>query len=92
MSDTPIIQLPTKDIEVSPGVVSMLRVVLKEAVKIAKWMLVFAAALCAAMFYTNHYELAPVALALCAGAPGMIGIGAYAKALQSKSEAVAYNP
>jgi ABC-type transport system involved in cytochrome c biogenesis permease component len=85
-----------KDIEESAGVVSMMRVVLKESVKIAKWMLIFDAALCAAMLFLSRYELSTVALALAAGAPGMISVGAYAKSQQSKAEnpapARGYNP
>jgi uncharacterized membrane protein YjdF len=77
----------TTEIEESPGVISMMRVALKESIKLAKWMLVLAALVCVGMFIRDRYELLPVAVALAAGAPGVVGVGSVAKAWQSQAEA-----
>lgn len=74
------------EIEESPGVVSMMRVALKESIRLAKWMLAIAAALCAGMLIRDRYELLPVAVALAAGAPGIVSLGSIAKAWQAQAE------
>jgi hypothetical protein len=76
----------TKDIESSPGVISMMRVALKQSIVVAKMMLIFDALLCLGMFVTGNYALTPVAVSLAVGAPSLFGVTSAAKAVQSKFE------
>lgn len=78
--------METKDIEESPGVVSMMRVALKETIGITKWMLAVVVFMFAAMIYTNHYELVTVAWVLAAGVPTVVGSVSIAKAWQAQAE------
>jgi len=82
--------IQTRDIEEAPGIISMMRVALKETIGIAKWMLLVVAGMFSAMMATGHYELATVAWVLAAGIPTVVGTVSIAKAIQSGSEQPIY--
>ena len=85
MSDTPG-PVTTKDIEESPGVLSMMRIALKETIGLSKWMLLVVALMFAWMMFTNHYELVTVAWVLAAGIPTVVTGVSVAKAWQRQAE------
>jgi len=77
---------PTKDIEVSPGVVSMMRRMVPKAIRTGQGMLVLAGLTVAGMLWRDRYELIPVAVALIVGGPGLITGALGFKAWQAQAE------
>ncbi len=85
MSD-PTVPAPVSAAEVSPGVVSMMRVLVRRAVHLGIFMTVAGCLLGGALLWMPHPELVPVVLALVAGGPALISTSLAWKAWQAQAE------
>jgi len=86
-SDNTTPQQPTKAHEVSPGVISMMRVQVRKAVNVGIFLSVAGVALAGALaIIGSRFELVPVALALIAGGPALISTALAWKAWQAQAE------
>lgn len=79
-------QVQVKDIEESPGVISMMRKLNKSANFYGKIMIVSGIGLSVGMLLKGQYDLIPVSVALIAGGPSLMALGMGAKAWQAQAE------